>query len=281
MAQRIVQIPTKEIGEAVSQFTIGLATLSVHDRIEDASCAGSGTLMTIGRLNGLLTAAHVLDALPATGDIGIVRYQAGMLQKQVIKMENTDQVSIFGKEFGLSGPDLAFLRLPRENVGSLAATNIFYNVSKRRDRVLAKQAPARNYVDAIIGMVDQLTTDVAVPDPLRRAKVFSALFCDGRIVSERSENGFDLVDFTAVDSEFPLPASFQGVGGGGLWRIYFVEDDGIVKVIERELFGVPFYESVSDSGSMTITCHGPNGIYGTLYEKVASKWPGEVEGNSN
>jgi hypothetical protein len=129
---------------------IGLARPTVYDRVEDASCAGSGTLVTVGRLDGLLTAAHVLNALPKSGDVGVVLYKGESLQKQVIKIQDTNRVTICGKNFGPNGPDLGFLRLPEENIGWLKATSTFYNLSKRRDQVLIKQAPAPNYVDAVV-----------------------------------------------------------------------------------------------------------------------------------
>ena len=63
MAERIVKIPTADISREISNYTIGLAILIVHDRVEDASLCGTGTLVSVGKVHGLLTAAHVLDAL--------------------------------------------------------------------------------------------------------------------------------------------------------------------------------------------------------------------------
>jgi hypothetical protein len=67
---QIVTIPTAGIGNAVAPFTIGFVKLKVHDRVEDAVGAGSGTLVTVGKVSGILTAAHVLDNLPSQGEVG-------------------------------------------------------------------------------------------------------------------------------------------------------------------------------------------------------------------
>jgi hypothetical protein len=274
MAERIVRIPTAQISQEISDFMIGLVNLTVQDRREDASCVGSATLVTMGRLNGLLTAAHVLDVLPKSGDVGIVLYKGETLQKQVIKMENADRLMICRDKFGSNGPDLGYLQLPEDNVGWLKAINTFYNLSKRRDQVLARQAPAPNCVDAVVGMVDQFTKDVPVNEPLLRAKAFSAIFCDGYIASERNEDGYDILDVNITSyPDFPLPTSFGGMSGGGLWRIYFVEKDGAPTVVDKRLIGVPFYQTRSDAGITTITCHGPEGIYGTLCDAIQKKWP--------
>jgi len=45
---QIVTIPTAGIGSAVAAYTIGFVKLEVHDRVEDAVGAGSGTLVTVG-----------------------------------------------------------------------------------------------------------------------------------------------------------------------------------------------------------------------------------------
>jgi hypothetical protein len=274
MTERKVNIPTAQISQDISNFTIGLAKLSVHDRVEDALCAGSGTLASIGHVDGLLTAAHVLNELPKEGDVGIILYRDRSLQKQVIKMENTDQVVIRGEIFGADGPDLGFLRIPHENVGWLKATNSFYNLTKRRDQVLAKETPASYFADAVIGMIDEFTKEIPVSEPKKRAKMFSAIFCNGSAKDNRDSNGYDLMDVEVTSyPDFPLPNSFEGMSGGALWRIYFNEENDVPSIVERRLFGVPFHQSLAQDGARIITCHGPVGIYRTLIDEVSKKWP--------
>jgi hypothetical protein len=256
---------------------IGLAKLIVRDRIEDALCAGSGTLVRVGQLYGLLTAAHVLAELPKSGEVGIIFYRSGAIQKQTIKMEYTDQLTISGSTFGPDGPDLGFLRLPQETVGWLKATNVFFNISKRRPQVLAKQAPAPDCVDAVVGMVDQLTKEIPVSEPKTRAMVFSAIFSDGVVEKERNKCGFDIFEFKPANyPDFQLPTNFEGVSGGGLWRIYLTERDGTPEIVDKRLLGVPFYQNLENGIVTSINCHGPMGIYGTLYDAIAAKWPSEV-----
>jgi hypothetical protein len=73
--QRIVNVPTAGISQAMAAYTIGFVKLEVHDRVEDAIGAGSGTLVSIGKVYGILTAAHVLAHLPDSGAVGIVEYR--------------------------------------------------------------------------------------------------------------------------------------------------------------------------------------------------------------
>ena len=188
MSERTIQIPTRQISKEISDFTIGLAKLTIHDRSEEALCAGTATLVNVGQVDGLLTAAHVLDVLPKKGEVGIILYRDGALQKHVIEIENTEEpIIIRGAEFGPSGPDLGFMRLPQKNVGWLRAIGSFYNLAKRRDYVLNNEIPAPNSVDAAIGMIDEFTKEIPVAEPLRRAKAFSAIFCNGEVRNERDK----------------------------------------------------------------------------------------------
>jgi hypothetical protein len=139
MLQRKFLLSTEQISKDISYFTIGFATLSVQGNVEDAVCAASGTLVTVGSLHGILTAAHVLGNLPTKGQVGLVTHadDPTRFQKQVIMMEHTDSVVMRGKAFDQKGPDLGFLRLPQQSIGWIAAKNSFYNLRKHRDDVLA------------------------------------------------------------------------------------------------------------------------------------------------
>jgi hypothetical protein len=59
---RIVILPTAGVSNAMAAYTIGFVRLEVHDRVEDAVGAGSGTLVSVGKVRGILTAAHVCQS---------------------------------------------------------------------------------------------------------------------------------------------------------------------------------------------------------------------------
>jgi hypothetical protein len=119
--ERTVIIPTAGIGNAMAAYTIGFVKFEVHDRIEDAVGAGSGTLVTVGKVSGILTAAHVLDNLPDQGLVGIVEYRGDTLhyRKQTIDMGGATKIVLREEAFGPVGPDLGFLRLPKVSVSTL------------------------------------------------------------------------------------------------------------------------------------------------------------------
>jgi hypothetical protein len=88
--QKVFQISTAEISRDISSFTIGFARLIAQNNVEDVTSAGSGSLVTVGSVHGILTAAHVVDALPARGNVGLVTYAENSMQftKHVIEMEH-------------------------------------------------------------------------------------------------------------------------------------------------------------------------------------------------
>jgi hypothetical protein len=111
--ERIVTIPTAGVSNAMAAYTIGFVKLEVHNNVEDAIGSGSGTLVSVGNVRGILTAAHVLDNLPDRGTVGIVEYQGESVhyRKRTIEMADTTRILLRGDAFGPDGPDLGFLRL--------------------------------------------------------------------------------------------------------------------------------------------------------------------------
>ncbi|MBK8909255.1 MAG: hypothetical protein IPM60_15660 [Rhodospirillales bacterium] len=63
----------EEASSVIANFIIGFARVTVHQGAQDADAAGSGTLVTVGPVHGILTAAHVLRNLPDQGEVGIVQ----------------------------------------------------------------------------------------------------------------------------------------------------------------------------------------------------------------
>jgi hypothetical protein len=170
------KISTESLSKYAGNFTIGFARLAQGEKGEDAESTGSGTLVTVGSLHGVLTAAHVVEALPKHGNVGIILNveSPAQYQRQVIDMLHTEApVVIKAENFGPLGPDLAFLRIPDETLGWLKAKNSFYNLIKRRDAVLSGERPSKSYADCITGIIHELTEEVPSARPrVRRINFF-------------------------------------------------------------------------------------------------------------
>jgi hypothetical protein len=49
---RTITIPTAAVSDSMAAYTVGFAKLQVQNRIEDAVGAGSGTLVSVGKVCG-------------------------------------------------------------------------------------------------------------------------------------------------------------------------------------------------------------------------------------
>jgi hypothetical protein len=263
-----------EAGRDLATFTVGLAKMSVNGRVEDAVPAGSGTLVTVGTVAGILTAAHVVKNLPDRKEVALMRFpgKPQLLQKQTIDMALAQKLVIAAGDEGPGGPDLAFLRLPMVNVDNLKATNSFLNIGARRG-VIPPVHKGSAYVDAVIGVVAEWTKDLPSRRPNTRIKGFELLFCGGTTTAKYKVGEFDLCTFEPSFGEgIRPPSSYGGVSGGGLWRIYFVPD-GSNRVLEKRLAGIAFYEVADTNSAIRIICHGPRSIYEHVVPKIMETWP--------
>jgi hypothetical protein len=280
---RKFSLPTEQISRATSHFTIGFARLSVVDRVEYAESAGSGTLVTIGGLHGILTAAHVLTNLQDLGKVGIILHggKPDQFQRQAINLKHVPEpVLLRADAFGQSGPDLGFTTLPREALGWLTAKASFYSLTKRRADVLSNQHPTKSHAEVIVGIVDELTETAPNDDPALRRVLFSTLFGPVRMNALRYLPGRTLNYFKLQgepDPVFSFPNSFEGVSGGAVWRFYVTEDtDGSIKLADSRLIAVPFFQNHDAEGNRQIVCHGAYDIYGKLVDQVSARWPNET-----
>ena len=268
----------EEVSAYVADFTVGFAIVRTYDGIQDAYPAGSGSLVTVGSVHGILTAAHVLKELPDKGEVGLVRFPRvqRFAEKLTIDMEHVDKLTIGAAPFGAEGPDLGFLRLWPEVLGTLKARgNAFFNLWKRRKSVLCGDHPDLRCFDGLSGMIAEWTTDLPPEERGTRKKRFRALFGVGMVIGKRESNGFDLFDFEVTYGQSSVsPDSFEGMSGGALWRVYCTKDDnGQTSMAEKKMFGVAFHQSDLSDQKRIITCHGPRSVYGPLIEAIREKWP--------
>jgi hypothetical protein len=87
-------------------------------------------------------------------------------------------------------------------------------------------------------------------------------------------------DFVDVDSDrnpkTSAPDSYEGMSGGGLWKITVgrkkEEDAGIIRVLGVTLAGVVFYQSKEVKLRRIVRCHGPKTIYQNLLAKLKKEF---------
>jgi hypothetical protein len=276
---REIIVPTGAFSDHISNYSIGFVGLKKEHNVEDAVCAGSGTLVRLGKVLGILTAAHVLEALPDSGEVGLAQFFGREIhyRRQTIKMEHSTKILIGGQANEPSGPDLAFLRLAEKDVGWLAAIQSFYNLNVHRDDDM-KEAPATHSELCIVGAIDERTKNLPPEREGERRKGFEAIITDANQMWTKQTNELSTVGVKPKSyPDFTLPGGFGGTSGGGLWQIFFNEVDGKATFVTARLAGVPFYQSAPDAdGLRVLTCHSKGDIYGQLVDTLLGRWPEEA-----
>jgi len=94
-----------EFGSAVRNMTIGFLKFTKQVGQENVQPAGTGTLISVGSVFGVLTASHVLHELPDHGEVGLVRFRIGQDQPQktkIVSAQSQDGCSSRGTDFWFS-----------------------------------------------------------------------------------------------------------------------------------------------------------------------------------
>ena len=241
--------------------------------------SGSGTLVAIDGVRGILTGRHVVekwrnskpkDQRPKR--LGII---PGKRASSLVEepLEHFDSTVLGPGQSNELGPDLAFVRIPSPSdfLSELLAKKSFCDLTgptvKNHLIVVTRSSPI-----AACGVVAEKTAKSGNRTTVNQYVIFGT----EPQVFERDE--YDYIDLRSRRSLEPkTPSSFGGVSGSGLWRFSIARiAEGQVKPYDFQVAGVAFYQLPdSDDGVATIRFHGPISIYEKLLPKVRDWVRGE------
>lgn len=232
---------------------------------------GSGTLVSIDGVLGILTAAHVLidhgwDNSSTSGQefrTSADRWPDASGEK----MENLSWWIVSSGPFGEGGPDIAFIRLPLGGAVTsiLKGKKLFWNLTVDPD-AMKIIAPSPDRYAAFCGFVDEETHPKESSSSFDQVIGFQGYAFIGGATSSASVQGYDLYG-VACQRSTPgsIPRSFDCVSGGGLWSFGLTrkKDDPVGKenLKTLTLSGLAYYQLKPDSEKPIIRCHGPRSIY--------------------
>lgn len=260
----------------LGNFLVGFALPRAEGETLDALPGGSGTLVSIDGIEGVLTAKHVLSSLDRNKIAGLVLPSPGppKLHHISFRMEHTSRLTLptMGEPTS-SGPDLALLIPPPDVLSTLRAKKSFYNLAKRRTKMLEAPSPLDHGIWALSGFSGEWTSDSVPERGFQRIKIFRGGFGVGNVTRAFEDGEFDYLLFEVLYNElYEGPQSFGGFSGGGLWQLLGREENGAFCVTQRLLSGVAFYESDLKHGgdgiTREITCQGRRTLYGVFLEQV-------------
>ena len=240
----------------------------------DALLAGSGTLVSASGVYCILTAAHVITELPKSGPLGLIlsnRIERPFHRLDVDMQLAEKKVIARGRE-DANGPDLGLLILSSTDVRRIEATGkSFYNLSKRRDCLIADPPPLNTDSRLVLsGFVDEWTRNAAPERDFLWVKIFQGLFALAGLTGQRREGEFDYLSLRVdCDEAYKGPQSFKGCSGGGVWQPVLGKRGDRLEV-EWLFVGVAFYESSIEGNRRSIECHGRKSIYEIAVREINS-----------
>jgi len=254
------------ITDVIKWSTLGFVNVTK----ENASSAGSGTLVNVDGRDAILTAAHVLDALLKIKTVGVVVFTEGhQIQRTEIDMQRVNYIRLACSNYTINGPDLALVWLYPEIASSLKSilTSIDIRVHQQRYAQLAQLGDTALHI--VCGVVGERTGHPKCEDD--RIKItFEALLVSGKFHIEPNAGKFDRLRFEPGPDEAMVPNSYRGMSGGGAWQI--ITEQGPDGEYIRKTFllmGVAFWEEPIQN-SLDIYCHGPKSIYSVLMHEIGS-----------
>ncbi|MGA2177471.1 MAG: hypothetical protein ABSH38_21060 [Verrucomicrobiota bacterium] len=247
---------------------------------------GSGTLISLGNVCGILTAHHVSDlALKVKGVDGDAlilvfaehfhRFEIPLHTDPFKRLYEEVVVGAFHESHASQGPDLAFIHLfDPDKLSILKSKKLFYPLDHAKLNTV-RELPYQQMPWWISGAPEKRTTIQRRSQGGEfRARVQH--FCgQATFLDEASSNSFDYLHLKIKTGEGKFPADCKGMSGGGVWLMPPNGDQNgglaSLKFKAPILTGVAFYQSEDQNQSRIITCHGPASIYEALLHAVQKR----------
>jgi hypothetical protein len=195
----------------LNDWSIGFVLPSVENKVIDASLGGSGTLVKIDEIQGILTANHVVERLKKNEDVGLILTEEGTLHHLGFKIQDCSRIALASQEEAPKGPDVSLLLPPPHVLSVLSARKSFYNLSMRRERVLHRTPPLEHGLWLLSGFAGEWTQEATPEQGFVRAKRFKGMLLNVKMTKEYDEDGFDYLVCEALYNEsYEGPDSYGG-----------------------------------------------------------------------
>jgi hypothetical protein len=238
---------------------------------------GSGTLVSVAGLKGILTAHHVVRELYKLPDEEIsLCYRNGAPHRPRFDRSLFPVVTIGDSSKNANahtGPDMAFvILLDPQLMSALERIKSFYSVDNK-DYSICNQDGLTKMPWTLSGSPMKFSEPLGIHrgEPLTK---FSDYHAEVDFLNFKNRKGFDYIRLKTEAPSEHFPETYGGVSGGGIW-LTVVQHSKMPKVKETYgvpvLLGVAFYETAPKKGQRVIIGHGPRSIYERLCADLA-KW---------
>lgn len=269
---KITDIPTyvfESITRDLGYYSTGLVLLKKSKASVEVSLIGSGTLIKIEQVYGILTVQHVTQLHKDGTELGLV--MAATEHRLVLHRKNYDIIDVAKASKPSKGPDLSVIILfPSSFLATLEARKSFYDLSRKREEILRKPLDNDLGVWMLCGFPDELTTVEESTRGHESVRGFRGICGAIKVENDYERRGYDFLELSvSYGRDIRPPSTFGGVSGGGLWQVRLIRSkEGDIQPLEHILSGVAFYETEIKDGIRYVRCHGRRSIYQSVYGTV-------------
>jgi hypothetical protein len=257
--------------------TIGFVRFLQNDKIQ---AMGSGTCVRFGKLRGILTADHLVDKWNNDTEVGLVQFPISekKFQRTRLLRKHLDEVRVGFKPYDDDdmGPDIAFVKLPIPEAGSIEAVSSFFDFEKQIELATKPAPESSDQYDFIAGIIEKWQGQPTVKGRLATTVINGLLNVGNAVPIADGRQGYDRMLFTPKpEPGFELPPTYGATSGGGLIRLFL--EKGTKNLIELRLLGPVYYESAPKVDEVRdLVCHGPGSTYDLLASSIRARWGDEI-----
>ncbi|WJI41802.1 MULTISPECIES: hypothetical protein [Mesorhizobium] len=273
--EQVVEVDISDRGrEIAASYLIGFIGFRDDPQGKRTVSLGSGTLVKMAGVRGVLTAAHVAIALMDEARVGIVTFGPGKFQTLIFNPNDEHGTwMVSDEEFGPSATDIAFIQLPQDAELRLAVNQAFWDMDERIRLVYE----SGKFLDDPVHMVMGVIGEMSEHDRSNEKYVDSshtAMMHVGTLDLRAEDNDLIVIFRPDFAEGISAPLSYGGTSGGPLW---VMSQQALHKVagaawskLDFHIVGVAFYEEPSPDGQLQILCQGPR-VVDWLYERIAEE----------
>ncbi len=241
-----------KIGRDIGSYSSALLSVTGSGPKEILHRRGSGSLVSIGDFEYILTANHVWQSFEKAAGLGLTLDKEDVDHKFFLPVS---EIIPFGPKavpsWGPWGPDMQLLRLPRKYALELRKVKRFYS--------LTAEIPELPNIDSL-----EVSVLIGAPDeqgkrePQHASLTINAMF--PTIRSRYMHDGLNYVDLE-LPTTFPgIPTEFTGVSGGGFWDVLIYGTDSGETNWSLRLMGMACWQLEIVNDVRGVRCLGAKSI---------------------
>lgn len=228
---------------------------------------GSGSLVIVNSIHGILTARHVWETLWKNVRVSNISFSVTG-KNDYIHEEKAHLRAYYSDD---ENADICFIQLPQPVLGTLKARRTFYPIRY-------ENLPAIEEIRELMWV----TAGFPLEWQPQNEKIARPIFYYTHVTAYRElEGGWDEIELQVnYDlSTKPLPSSLEGMSGGGIWnfRVFCREKAGLreygiesgERILKSNLLvGVNFWQTELKNKTRKVRGMGPVSVYKRMTELV-------------